>query len=137
MRAAIVFARVNGFASLRETIPNILTFDRDAGGWRPFVPNGDGFGGLRSLGSTLNACAAEGQPCRVLAATRGRAPVPDPTGQRAARIGALLEFPLAPARPDLGRGIPVAQAGGALAPLLAALARRAGVPLAEGADAAA
>jgi GNAT superfamily N-acetyltransferase len=131
VRAAIAFARENRLAALRETIPSILAYDQGAAAWSPHIPAGEALGGLRSLGATLNACAAERQPCRVVAATRQRMAHGGRAGTGPGRIGAVLDIPLGPASPraeqDPQPAVPIA-----LATLLTSLAHRAGVTLACG-----
>lgn len=130
MRAAIAFARASGFAVLRESIPNLLAYDAAVAGWRAYIPTGEEFGGLRSLGATLNACAAEGQPCRVVSATHRRAPRGQREPGRGGHIGAVLDLPLASPGSRAwipGGGTPIDVGG-----IVADLARLAGVTLADG-----
>jgi GNAT superfamily N-acetyltransferase len=94
LRAAIAFARQRGLAELRENIPNLLVRDLERGAWSPHLPSGEGWGGLRSLGATANACAREGQPCAITWTNRGVLGKRD-TQQRE-RIDATLTLPLTP-----------------------------------------
>jgi GNAT superfamily N-acetyltransferase len=88
LRAAIAFARGRGLALLRENIPYVLVRDAERGCWQPHIPASEGWGGLRSLGATVNACAREGQPCAIAGARLVR-------GAPRERIDATLVLPVA------------------------------------------
>ncbi len=127
VRSAVAFARGNGIATLRECIPNLLTRDDDTedAHWARYTPVGHELGGVRSLGATAKACALERQACLVVGATRESSPHGGRDGGRSARIGGVLELPIAP---PPGRGVPELAADAVLARLLAELAELAGVP---------
>jgi GNAT superfamily N-acetyltransferase len=85
----IAFGRERGLVSLRENIPNVLVRDPASGVWEPHIPAGEEWGGLRSLGATVNACVRERQGCAVAGAHRG-------VGERrCGRIGMGLTMPIA------------------------------------------
>ncbi len=125
VRSAIAFARDNGIATLREFIPNLLTLDDDTedAHWALYAPVGQELGGVRSLGATAKACALEHQPCLVAGATRESSPHGGRDGGRSARIGGMLELPIAP---PPGPGAPELAVDAVLARLLAELAGLAG-----------
>lgn len=130
MCAAITFARANMLAALREHIPNILIFDPGTAAWCPHIPTGDGFGGLRSLGATLNACAMVHQYCRVARTTRQRVTRYGRTVAPIGTLGAILELPIARTVPGTAPGYPLTATSAALALLVENVARHAGVVLA-------
>lgn len=124
LRAAITFARGHGLVSLRESIPNVLVRDPADNRWHAHIPAGDGWGGLRSLGATVNACVREGQPCAIERASRLDETCRIAERPEGARIGAILILPFARPRPPAAPSRAVL-----LDRLLAELARAAGVAL--------
>ncbi|HEX5501223.1 MAG TPA: GNAT family N-acetyltransferase [Thermomicrobiales bacterium] len=108
VRAALRYARMTGLAALDEYIPNLYAL---AGGvWARYQPAGAELGGVRSLGATARACAAERQVCRVARIARA-------WHTEEGRVGAALELPLtAPPAP--------AHTGAALLARLEATIRR-------------
>jgi GNAT superfamily N-acetyltransferase len=130
LRAIIAFARERGLASLRGNIPNVLVRDPVGGSWRPHIPAGDGWGGLRSLGATINACVREHQPCAISGAHRGHNALREPGGRRCERIDATLTLPIARVALAETPRARVAGSGAELRDrLLRDLAAFAGVPL--------
>lgn len=122
LRAAIHFGRARGLVALREHIPNVLVREPASRLWFPYLPAGEGWGGLRSLGATANACADEGLPCAIERASR-----PNST-----RIGAIVALPLARATKwDDHDGAQRMSRAESLDRLIGDLARAAGVPLVQ------
>lgn len=97
LRATIAFARERGLATLRENIPAVLVREPGSDLWRPHVPGGESWGGLRSLGATVNACSGADQPCAVAPPLRGRGAVRKLGERRRERLDATLTLPIAPA----------------------------------------
>ena len=97
LAAVIRLAREQRLTLLKEHIPNVLRWDRATGMWHPHTPSREGWGGLRSLGATIKACAREHQPCTVLKASRAAISRHPSDTTSEGMIGAILALPIASA----------------------------------------